>query len=380
MSLIVDEHRQYLSDRNRLDAYARAIAELVRPEAVVVDLGAGTGILGLLACRAGASRVYCIEQTSLIGLTREIAQANGFAGRIRFIKELSTEAQLPERADLVLADQIGQFGFDAGVFEYFSDAHRRFLKPGGTLLPSRIDLVVAPVEHEEQWRNVDFWNGSPAGFDFRPARKLAVNTGYPLKFQPQQLLAQPATIASLDTGLCPESFSGLAAVMRVNRTGTLHGIGGWFSARLSPGVTMSNGPLDSKPIGRRNVFFPIDRPMTVAAGDSVHLAMNIQPRDTVVAWTVEIHAKGAGVPQARFAHSTFQGMLLAQEDLHTARPGFVPTLTPRGEARRSILELCDGKTSVDAIEREVYRRHAPLFSSSNEVAVFVAEVVSRYTQ
>ena len=55
MSLVLDEHREYLSDRNRLDVYARAIAELVKPGAVVVDLGAGTGIMGLLACRAGAA-------------------------------------------------------------------------------------------------------------------------------------------------------------------------------------------------------------------------------------------------------------------------------------------------------------------------------------
>ena len=61
MSLIVDEHREYLSDLNRLDAYRRAIEERVRPGFVVVDLGAGSGIMGLLACRAGARRVYAID-------------------------------------------------------------------------------------------------------------------------------------------------------------------------------------------------------------------------------------------------------------------------------------------------------------------------------
>jgi protein arginine N-methyltransferase 1 len=385
MSLIVDEHRQYLSDQNRLDAYASAIEELVKPGCVVVDLGAGTGIMGLLACRAGASRVYCIEQTSLIGLTREIVQANGFADRFTFIKELSTQAQLPERADVVVSDQIGQFGFDAGIFEYFADARVRFLKTGGVLLPARIDLVIAPVEHEELWHQVEFWSESPAGFDFRPARKLAVNTGYPHKLQPQQLLASPAIIASLDTALSPASIPGLAASMEIDRAGTLHGIGGWFTAQLSPHVTMSNGPLESKPIERRNVFFPIDRPVAVAKGDSVRVTMTIQPSESIVAWTVEVRGKPVaegknGAAKARFAHSTFQGMLLSKEDLETARPEFMPNLTPRGEARRSILELCDGRTALAEIEREVYRRHPQLFPSSSDVAVFVAEVVSRYSQ
>ena len=61
MSLVLDEHRRYLADRFRLLHYERALRELVRPGAVVVDLASGTGILGLFACRAGASRVYAIE-------------------------------------------------------------------------------------------------------------------------------------------------------------------------------------------------------------------------------------------------------------------------------------------------------------------------------
>ena len=117
------------------------------PGAVVVDLGSGTGVLGLLACQAGAKRVYSIEETSLIELARDICQANGFADRIRFIKGLSTRVDLPEPADVILADQIGHFGFEAGLFDYFSDARRRFLKPNGVTIPQRITFCIAPVEH-----------------------------------------------------------------------------------------------------------------------------------------------------------------------------------------------------------------------------------------
>jgi protein arginine N-methyltransferase 1 len=383
VSLIVDEHREYLSDANRLEAYQRAIEELVKPGSVVVDLGAGSGIMGLLACRAGAGRVYAIEETSIIGLTREICEANGFGDRVTFIKDLSTQAHVPEQADVVVADQIGQFGFDAGIFEYFNDARRRFLKPGGVLLPSRIDLIVAPVEHEDLWGQVEFWNGSPAGFNFQPARKLAVNTGYPTKFEPRHLLAAPATIASLNAAQDPASIAGLDASMELQRAGILHGVGAWFSAQLSPNVAMSNGPLETKPIRRRNVFFPIDRPVAVEKGDRVRVTMSIRPNELMVAWTVEVRDKQAAAgsaPKAQFTHSTFQGMLLCKEDLERAQPQFVPSLTPRGEARRSILELCDGRRSLVEIEQEVYRRHPQLFPSSSEAAAFVAEVVTRYAR
>lgn len=383
MSLVLDEHREYLSDPNRLDAYGRAIAELVKPGSVVVDLGAGTGIMGLLACRAGAGRVYCIEETSLIGLTREIFRANDFADRVTFIKDLSTYITLPEQADVVIADQIGRFGFEAGVFEYFNDARKRFLKPGGVLLPSRIDLMVAPVEHEELWRQIEFWNQRSVDFDFRPARKIAVNTGYPTKLQPRNLLASPRVIVSLATEEWPGSISGIEASMEVERAGILHGIGGWFCAQLSPDVTISNGPLEPKRIGRRNVYFPIDQPVAVEKGDRVRVTMTIQPGEVMVTWKVEIFDQRfppGGTARTRFTHSTFQGMLVCEEDLARTQPRFVPLLTPRGEARRSILKLCDGCRSLAEIEQEVYRRHPQLFSSPAQAAVFVAEVVTRYSQ
>src|SRR5215475_1775821 len=105
MSLVLDEHRQYLADAARVSAFRQAIEEIVTPGDVVLDLGAGTGILGLMACRAGAKRVY-----------------------------------------VVLADQIGRFGLESGILEYFGDARARFLKPDGLMVPSEIRLVVAPVE------------------------------------------------------------------------------------------------------------------------------------------------------------------------------------------------------------------------------------------
>jgi protein arginine N-methyltransferase 1 len=85
MSEVLDEHRLYLSDAVRVRAYERAICAIVRPGDVVLDLGAGTGVLGLLACRAGARRVYAVDGGGILGVARALARANGVADRITHV-------------------------------------------------------------------------------------------------------------------------------------------------------------------------------------------------------------------------------------------------------------------------------------------------------
>jgi len=383
MSLILDEHRQYLADGNRVAAFREAIDEVVTPGDVVLDLGAGTGILGLMACRAGAKRVYAVDEGSIIGLARRVAETNGFGDRIRHIKGLSTRVDLPEQVDVVLADKIGRFGLESGILEYFSDARARFLKPGGRLVPGEIGLFVAPVECPALFGRIQFWNQKPGGFDFGPACAIASNTGYPARFAPTHLLGAPARAISLRLASASVDIVNAETVLVAARPGTMHGLGGWFEAELSPRVTLTNSPLAARPIFRRQVFFPIAQPVALEKHDEIHVRLRIRPAGMIVSWTVDVlgapHARGpVRASKARFAHSTFEGMLVCRDDLEKTDPRFVPRLTPWGEARRSVLELCDGRRTLDDIEREMEARYPALFRSFGDAAAFVTEVVTRY--
>src|SRR5689334_13720000 len=110
MSLVLDEHRHYLADRPRLEAYAAALRALVRPGDIVLDLACGTGVLGFLACDAGAGRVYAVDNGPIIDVARRLGAANGYADRISFIREISTRVVLSEPVDLVVCDQVGHLG------------------------------------------------------------------------------------------------------------------------------------------------------------------------------------------------------------------------------------------------------------------------------
>ena len=378
MSLIVDEHREYLSDPARLAAFRRAIGEVVRPGHVVADIGSGTGILGLFALEAGAARVYSIEATGMIEIARAVAASNGFADRFHGVQRHSSEAHLPERVDLFVSDFVGRFGFDAGIFEIYPEAAARLLRPGGLLLPSRLSMFLSPVERADMHEQVRFWNLPRAGFDVSPGFRWAVNTGYPVTLHAHELLAEPAEAVSAPTGSALPSPVRAEIEMPITKSGTLHGLGGWATEALSPSVTLTNSPLAADRIARRNVFLPIGQPFEVRRGDTLRVRFTLRAAEQIVSWRVDLPSRPAATGVQ--THSTLHAMLIGRDDLRRARPDFVPELTPRGRGRLTSLTLCDGTRPLHEVEDLVYARHPDLFDSRAEAAAFVAEVVSGYAK
>ena len=375
MSLVVDEHRQYLDDRARVAAFETALNALVRPGDVVLDLASGTGLLGFLACRAGAARVYAIESESISALARLVARDNGFDDRVIRIHELSSRATLPEQVDLIVTDLAGRFGFEAGLMEVLGDARRRFLKPGGRLIPSSVTLFVAPAEAPETRRQIEFWNRTVSGISFRSAHPLAQCTGYPRHLDAADLLAESCPLTTVDLHRDCDTMSGRVE-FSITRAGACDAIGGWFSAVLGPGIELTNAPGAPHRIDRRNVLFPLRETVNVEAGDHIVLSMFIRPEELLVRWRVSV-SRGNRVVHETDA-STLGGMLISPDDVRRTRLSAIPTLTESGSARRTVLELCDGVRSLGDIERAVFERHAGLFRTQADAAMFVAEVLVRY--
>ena len=58
----------------------------MRPGDIVLDVGAGSGVLSMFAARAGAARVYAVEQTSMAVLAQELVAANRLSDVIEVIQ------------------------------------------------------------------------------------------------------------------------------------------------------------------------------------------------------------------------------------------------------------------------------------------------------
>jgi predicted RNA methylase len=138
-------HRTMICDRVRTEAFRRAIDSVVRPGDIVLDVGAGSGILSVFAARAGAARVYALERTSAAVLAQELSAANGVAEIVQVIHGDVIDVEPPERVDVIVSEWLGGFGIDEGMLVPVIVARDRWLKPGGVMIPGATDPLRQPT-------------------------------------------------------------------------------------------------------------------------------------------------------------------------------------------------------------------------------------------
>ena len=374
MSIVLDEHLGYVSDATRLEQFKAAISLVVKPGCRVADLGCGSGILGLLCLQAGASHVCFVDDGAMLDVARQTLVRAGLADRASFVRGRSQQLNLPERVDVVICDHVGCLGFDYGIQDLLEDARRRFLKPGGKLIPTCARLEFAAIESEACRQRSQGWCADTVPGEFRWLREYAVNTAHHVVLGRDNLLGGPAILGHMDFGADQAGFFSWAVDLDIERDGVLDGVGGWFDCELAEGVWMSNSPLAGKPIDRSQVFLPIGESVPVHAGDRIKASLMVRPAENLIAWVVEVPSAGR-----RFSQSTLHGMLLSPEDMLRANPERVPRRNGASLARELVLGYCDGRRTVREIEEVVLLRHPGLFPSAAEVSRFVAQVLHRNT-
>ena len=302
-----DFHHSMLADKARTSSFLRAVMEIVRPGDVVVDIGSGTGVLSLFAAMAGASHVYSIEREPVIEIAKEIAIRNGLSERVTFIAGSSPDVEIPELADVLVTETIGNVGFDEGIVAWVTDAKKRFLKPGARIVPGRVDAIASLVSVPRDFRMIQEWSNPLHTLDFSPLTRIASNSLLWTELSPAAIVTEPAVVFATEFSEDAPPLVGRVRGEAI-KDAIVHGIGVWFRSELTPSVTISNGPPNSVPSWEQG-FLPIDQPIEVSAGD--RLEFEASSSDSGAEWTWRV---GSGR-----THSTSEGQLATQNRMRTAQ-------------------------------------------------------------
>jgi SAM-dependent methyltransferase len=372
-----------VADRVRVDAYAQALRKTVRHGAIVVEIGAGPGIFAVLACQLGASRVYAIEPSEIIQVAREIAVANGCNDKIEFFEEVSSRVTLPERADVILSDLRGVLPLFGRHIPEIVDARRRFLAPGGTLIPRKDTLWAAIVEVPKLYSDlVNPWEHNPFGQDLRAARRLAVNNIQKSRVNEGQLLTMPRLWGTLDYYSVENHNVQGDLHWEVERAGTGHGIQVWFDAELAEGCRFSCGPSEPQTI-YGSLFLPWTRPVSLAPYQ--HVTASLDARligdDYIYRWTSRIEPLGgSGDTPVHFEQSQLMGEMLSVAKLQRLAADYVPHLSVEGRLHRRTFELMDGRASIEEIAHRLAAEFPERFLTWKQALSYAGVVSRKYSE
>jgi type I protein arginine methyltransferase len=168
MSYSLRDYGSMVSE-TRAQVYLRAMEQTIRPGDVVLDLGAGTGLFSLVACRLGARRVHACDTNPAVQVARELVRKNGFGDRVICHEQRSDKLTLPEPVDVVVSDLRGILPLHGRHLPTLMDARKRLLKPDGALLPWRDQLWLALAETpQDHQRAVSPWDRNDFGLDLGP--------------------------------------------------------------------------------------------------------------------------------------------------------------------------------------------------------------------
>lgn len=358
-----------LFDHVRNAAYERAILSRVTAESVVLDLGAGLGLHGLMAAKAGARKVYLVDPSSAIFAAEKVAKANGF-DNVVCIQSRAEDLELDEKVDLIISVFTGNFLLTEDLLPSLFFARDKFLKDGGHLIPERAQMMVAPVSMQKYHGSyISRWNDQAEnslhqkfGIDYSVIKQYADNSLYYDDFSVVDFveIAPVKSLTEIDFHSANKAESFDVVTLEAEISETMHGWLGWFDMFLGD-EWLSTSPKSDK-LHWSQVFLPFPGQIAIESGDTLSFELK---RPEYGDWT------WLSTPGSEKSQSTFLARPVKAEDILKQAPNYKPKLSEDGEILRFLFDCFDGHNSTEEIVAKLVTAFPKKFPNDEKALNYV---------
>ncbi|CAK9074940.1 unnamed protein product [Durusdinium trenchii] len=247
----LEVHALMLEDSQRLGSYLAAIRAHDLKDKLVLDVGAGSGILSMLCAKHGlAKHVWAVEAVpGMARMAQQLVQANGLQDKVTILTGRVEDITLPNKMDIIISEWMGFYLLHESMLESVLIARDRFLRAQGRMLPCSARIWAALVEAEDL--RLDMANYEDfLGLDLRLVgeQQLAARTAEPRveEVHGRRILAEPLVAVDLTDlhQLRVEGTRNLEAQLsfRTWRQGYAAGIAFWFDVGFGRDVILKTDP------------------------------------------------------------------------------------------------------------------------------------------
>jgi SAM-dependent methyltransferase len=278
-------HFSIVRDDARNAAYDAALRRAVTPGARVLEIGTGTGLLAMMAARAGAAAVITCEMTPAIAeKAAEIVARNGYADRVRVVAKhsdkLDAEADMGGRADLLVSEIVSNNLLSEHVLAAHERAVRDLLKPEARAIPARGTVRVALAHDSRETTGL----GNVAGFDLSAFNTLAqpvrqIRVGH----ERLSLRSEPADLFVFDFASAHYCAPAQASVVCRSAGGDVNGIAQWIALELDDVTRYENRPAPGATSCWAVLFYPFSEAVQTEPGQDIRI-FGAHNRETLTIW------------------------------------------------------------------------------------------------
>ncbi|XP_054719807.1 protein arginine N-methyltransferase 6-like [Uloborus diversus] len=260
-------HRVMIGDYSRTQTYRRAILTNYRlfHQKVVLDVGAGTGILSLFCAQAGAKKVYAIEASSIATEAQKVVTTNGYSDRIIVMQEKVEDVDLPEKVDIIVSEWMGYMLMYESMLPSLLYARDKWLKEDGHLFPEEVRIYIAPIcDHQEYEYSVEFWRKVEDAYkvDMSALAKTAAEqmqaTVHVMSVDPASIQSHASCVTTMKLATVGQNDSDCAqGTFECNCFGhaIIHGFVIWFTVHFPSNVVLSTSPYEKETHWEQSVLY-----------------------------------------------------------------------------------------------------------------------------
>ena len=272
-NVVLDQMSMAL-DPVRNKVYFQELDRIITPDSVVLDLGAGLGVLGLYAAKLGAKHVYMVEPEAVIKLIPKIARDNGLSDKISCLRGTIEEVTLPEKVDVIISVFTGNFLLNENLLPSLFQARDKYLKPDGVLLPKAGEMWLTPVSNEKFYTNrISNANNEHYGLDLSALHPFACNEAKAMNaFEEEHYLCKPQCLKRIDFASSSASRCHEEVEFLISKSVDCHGFLGWLEIDLG-GQILSTGPHAPK-THWSPIYFPCESPIALSKGELLTISVH----------------------------------------------------------------------------------------------------------